>query len=141
MRSRIFSTLIISSLLTVGVFGFLGLGFVDHGGQHTCPISLISGGDCSSIGGVALAFHHVSGIQNLTQSMIGFSASSLVLSIFFVFALLVVSKLLQRSPVLQLSSHKVYYRTAGSNFIPKKQFLRWLAIHHKRDPYSYSMGV
>ncbi len=138
MRLRILTIFIISSLLTIGVLGFWGLGSINHSGQHSCPIFLMLGGYCpSSEGGVALAVHHVSGIQNLTQSIIILDASLLVLLVLLVFAtLLVVSKPPQGTSAPQLLSRQTRHRITESTLTPKKQFLRWLALHHKRDPHA-----
>lgn len=137
MWRRILPILIISSLLTIGVFGFLGLSSVDHGTQHTCPISLISDGDCSSIkGSLALAFHHISGIQNFTQSVISFDASVLILAFLLILASFVVSKLPQETRAPRILFRQISRGTAESTFIPERRFLRWLALHHKRDPHA-----
>lgn len=135
MQKKFFPLLIISSLLIMGVFGFLGLGSVDHNAQHNCPIPLMSGGDCPPVGNtMALASHHVSGLQYFTQSIISIDSSLLMLSTLLVFALLFFSKFSQETSLRQPLSHEAYQRIAESRFIPKKQFLRWLALRHKRDP-------
>lgn len=134
MRLRILPILLITSLLAVGILGFFGL---NHSGQHSCPISLLSGGDCPPIGGAfTLAFHHVSGLQSFTQSVVNLGTSPLILSTILIFAFLAFSKLLQKAPLLQLPSFQRHDRITGSRFLSKKQLIRWLALHHKRDPHA-----
>lgn len=135
MRTRILPILIISSLLIIGVFGFLGFGSIDHAAQHNCPISLMSGGVCPAASkALAFASHHVSGLQYFTQSIIGIDDFLLTLSALLAFVLLFFANLAQKASIPQSLSCEAYQRIAESRFIPKKQFLRWLALRHKRDP-------
>ncbi len=135
MRLKILPILIIPSLLIVGVFGFWGLGLIDHGGQHRCPISLISESNCSPAeGSIALALHHLSGLKNFTQSVVNTDTSLSVLSVLLLCALFVGSKPLRGTRVLRVLSRQIRRRVAESNRIPRKQFLRWLVLRHKRDP-------
>ncbi|HDY73120.1 MAG TPA: hypothetical protein ENH86_00930 [Candidatus Jorgensenbacteria bacterium] len=134
MRLRILPILLIFSLLTVGVLGFFGL---NHGGQHSCPISLLSGDNCPPIGGTfALVFHHMSGLQSFTQSIVNLDTSLLILYAILIFAFLSFSRFLQKATLLQPSSFQRYNRTTESRFLPKRQLMRWLALHHKRDPHA-----
>lgn len=137
MQTRILPILIILSLFSVGVFGFLGLGMMDHGGRSICPISLMSGGLCPSAGNtLAVASHHVSGLQYFTQSIIGIGGSLLVLFALLAFVLLFFSKLSQEASAQQYFLYEAYHKSIESHFIPGRKFLSWLALHHKRDPHA-----
>lgn len=135
MRLRILPIFIISSLLTVGLFGIFGISMTNNNGQHTCPISALSSDDCSpSNSPIAEAFHHISGLQNLAQGAINTNTSFLALSILLILAFSLLGTLISKTPSLQTSPTQRYRDITESHFPTKKQFLRWLALHQKRDP-------
>lgn len=137
MRLRALPILIISAILTIGILGIGGFGFINHGGQHVCPVPLMSGGECPPPGdGIALAVHYLSGMQNLFQSMVNPGVSVLALSILLAFAVLLISKPLHASPPLPPLFYRIRTASAESHCISKRQFLRWLALHCRRDPHS-----
>lgn len=143
MRLNMLPLFLILSLFAVGIFGFLGFGSMDHRGQHSCPISLLSGGDCPSAdSGAAFAFHHVLGVQYLSQFVINLEAFLLVFFVFSVFALLIFSKLLWNAELAPLAlSEQQYYNATNFCGTHKKRLLRWLALRYKRDPRALSMGA
>ncbi len=135
MRLRIIIILIVSSVLAIGALGLVEHNFVDHSRKSNCSVSLLSGADCTSIeGSLALAFHHVSGIQKLTQSTISPDVSLLLLVVLLILASVVVSKIWQEIPTIVPVYHQIYLWVIESSFIPKK-YLRWFAFRYKRDPH------
>lgn len=138
MQLRIIPTLLILVLGAIGVFGFWSLGSLNHGEHHVCPISMVSGGNCPPVNNtLALAIHHISGLQDFTQGIVSSN-----LSLFILFTLLLVTFLLVFiKPSDQILSHQPFsyqkYRRAEEfSFKSNRQFLRWLALHEKRDPYA-----
>jgi len=138
MKLGFVAMIIVVSLLAMGVFGFLGLAFMEHSELSSCPVSLLSGGDCPPAGGsMALAFHHISGLQNLTQFVVNLDTSLLALFTLLVFVFLIFPKFLQTTPQLQAISFKRYDGVIGFIVFLKKQLLRWLVLRHKRDPHIF----
>ncbi|MBI2024639.1 MAG: hypothetical protein HYT03_00920 [Candidatus Harrisonbacteria bacterium] len=124
MRSKLLSVLLISIILAVGIFGFLGL---DHFGRHACPISMIAGGGCLFIEDtLALITHHVSGLRQLTQSLV-------VLTL-LAFALLLFLKISQNSLLPRLVFYRKNNEVENSRFVSRAKLLRWLSFSYKAYP-------
>lgn len=136
MRSRIFPLFIIGSLLTIGLFGVLGINMTDDdNGQHSCPVSVLSSGDCSSsYSPLSEAFHHISALQNFAEGVVSTNTPSLILLVLLVFALAVFSVFPQKTPSLQISSYRRHHGIGESDNPQKNPFLHWLAIRYKRNP-------
>jgi hypothetical protein len=138
MQLKITPILMILSLLAVGVFGFLGLGYIDHASDHDCPISVILGGDCPPIGNaLTLATHHLSGLQHVTQSILTIDPILLTLLILLLVALfLIFTNLLKDISTKQNFAYKKHYENEDIKFKANNSLLCWLALHNKRDPHA-----
>ncbi len=138
MKFKILTITLTFALLTVSVFGFFIFGFIAHNGQHGCFVSSIPGNNCPSVGGsIAIAFHHISGIQNLILTIASSNSSSLLFVTFFIFIFFIILKFLQKTQNLQYFSNKTCGRILESIFIQKNQFLHWLSLSRKRDPHLF----
>jgi len=137
MKSAVIPIVVISSLLAVGILGFLGFGAMNHGIMHNCPIPLMVGVNCPSENdALASVFYHISGLQRFIQPMIYFRPSFLAsLLLLIIFSLLVFSKFSQKVFLLQPLSYQKCHNVAEHRFITRRQFLRWLSLHYKRDPH------
>ncbi len=137
MRLKIIPILIISSLLTIGLFGILGINMTDNNGQHSCPISMFSNDDCLlSSNSFFEVFHHISALQNFTQGMVNINNFSLMLQILLMFIFAIFSTFLRKTPFLQVSPRQNYRKIEELGYSPKKQFLRWIALRYKKDPHA-----
>ena len=137
MKFKILSVLIIS-VLVVGVFGFMALGTINHNGQHSCPVSSFSGGGCPPAeGNIMLALHHLSGIQKLVQAINIADASLLVFLFLLTIILLIFFKPLDKNIPSQVLSRKIFYKISEFNFVAVKQFIRWYSTLYKLDPLRY----
>jgi hypothetical protein len=135
MKIKTFTIVLILALLSVGFFIF---SFVGHNGQHGCFVSSIPGNNCPAIGGImAIAFHHIAGIQNLMLTVVSYGTFLLSLTVFFIFISFVVLKFLQKAQNLQYFSSKIYSKVLESIFIQKNQLLYWLSLSRKRDPHVF----
>ncbi len=134
MQLKILSICFVLVLLTIGVFGSFVLGSMDYTANHACPISVSSGNNCPILNSLSLAIHHLSGLQNLSQSTININFSAFILlGISAIFFLMEISSgQIQSSLPLSYQRHQEFL-----NFTikPKKKFLRWLAIFNKKDPH------
>jgi len=136
MSLKIVPILIITSLLAVGLFGIFGISMVNSSGQHSCPVSALSSNDCSPSNSPLIeTFHHISTLQNFAQGPINTNTFSSIL-ILLLLALTVFLTLFPKTPSLETSPQRGYYKTDQSEYSQKKQFLRWLALRQKRDPHA-----
>lgn len=136
MNSKFFSVFLIFAIIFVVVFGFLGMSFLDHNGLFACPFSMLGVSDCSSAtNALALASHHVSGLQSLTQLV--FNSGTTLLALSFL-SLMITFVIYFRLPKKNLNT--VFYQDfqliENSNFAPNGLFLKWLALHNKRDTHA-----
>lgn len=117
----------------VAVFGLLGLSFIGHHGHHTCPIAAISGNDCPSVNNVlALAVHHLSGLQNLTRAIITGAGPSAFFALMLVLFTLILMRLLGQISLPPLS-YQPHRKIEKPTFRPNWQFLYWLALRNKQN--------
>lgn len=137
MRSKTLPILIILGLLTIGLFGIFGINMADSNGQHSCPVSVLSSDDCSpSNSPFVEMFHHISTLQNFIQELINTNTFPSMLLILMIFVLIIFSGILAKRPSLEFSASRSYRNIEEFYYSQKKRFLRWLALHHKRDPYA-----
>lgn len=137
IRSKILPIFIVSSLLAIGLFGVLGINMTYNNGQHSCPISALSSDDCPpSYNPLSEAFHHISALQNFAQGLVNTSTFSSMLLILLMFVLAIFSGILAKRPSLEVSASQSYRNIEEFDYSQKKRFLRWLALHHKRDPHA-----
>lgn len=138
MKLGITSIILILILGAISTIGFLWLSPINHFGHHLCFVSMISGGDCPPAWNhLALLGHHLSGLQDFTKAIIGFDSGFLA---FFIF-LLLCSLVFIIKPVQQLFSGQRLFcqrwrRIEDLIYESRKQHLRWLTMHNKRDPRS-----
>lgn len=127
MTIKNLTAFIIFILLGINVLGFLTFSSINNCGQQGCAISLALENDCpdTAEGSAAFALHHISGVQNLTRSIIMLNVS------------LATPKLLSETSAPRFFRGRTENKTAESIFEPQKQFLRWLALRHKRDPRAF----
>lgn len=131
MRSKLVPTLLAISLVSVAVFGFLGMGIMDDAMAHTCPFSSLVSGDCALLESIAsLAAHHFAALQNLAQTMASFDIFVLVFLLLFLLALFPVCLFL--SKIASVAASVVRAREELVS-LQKIQLLCWLAYHNKRD--------
>lgn len=130
MKVKIIPILIIFILLTVGVFGS-----VNHTTQNNCLVSLMSGEECPPVGSsIIVMLQHFSGMNNFTNFIIVANSSLLLLSILL---FLVSSRLSQATFARHIFSYLAYHKIAEFPFIIlRKNFLRWLAVHYRRNPHT-----
>jgi hypothetical protein len=139
MHSKTVLIFFILALGFVSSLGFWSLGSVNHSGGHICPISMVSSGDCSSLNNsLALAMHHLSGLQSFVRAVVGFDTILLFLIIF----LLVISLsffIFIEYPAKIPSEKFLFFRKSRRIeeliFRLNKRFLRWLAFHNQQDSY------
>lgn len=137
IRSKIPPIFVVSSLLAVGLFGIFGINMFDSNGQHSCPVSVLSSDDCSPAhGSLSEAFHHISALQNFAQGLINSNTFSSMLLILLMFVLAIFSSILAKTPSLEVSASRSHRDIEEFDYSQKKRFLRWLALHYKRDPHA-----
>ncbi len=137
MRSGMVTFIIALSLLSVSLFGIFGLSMANYDSGHACPISALSNNDCSSSNGpLAEAFHHISGLQNFSQGALN-QNTSLILSVLLAIVLTLFGLAVLKTPPLQAVSFKRVRYDDITLHQTKRQFLRWLALHQKRDRDSF----
>lgn len=130
MLLRLFTILIISSLLAVGLFGMFGINMINY-----CPISALSNDNCSPTdSSLAEILHHISGLENFAEGAVDINVSFLMVSVLLIIAFSLFGLTISGILALQISSQG-RYRCDKTEFHPSnQQFLRWLALHEKRDP-------
>ncbi|OGI87709.1 hypothetical protein A2995_01365 [Candidatus Nomurabacteria bacterium RIFCSPLOWO2_01_FULL_33_24] len=124
------------SILMIIVFIVISIGFLTLGsmGHQACPISKIFGLSCPPLNDLlALANHHLSGLQSFTQATFN---SDIGLILFFSIFLSVAFLFLKTG---QLSKIKpplswVYLFIRRLNFSPNNKFIKWLSLHNKINP-------
>jgi len=72
------ATLILSFGLFV-LLGSLGFGIMAEGGMHACPISDMTGNDCSTNNEFSAVLNHISGLNSLLLLIVSFSIAVLFL--------------------------------------------------------------
>ena len=134
MRFSILAILITAGLISVSIFGFWAMSFVDHNAQHSCPITLISESDCPpGSSGIAIASHYAAWLQNLTRFTVNAGIASLIFALLLAFVYLRFSKLPPISSILRALSFQRYYSIFEPHFTPRESILFWLAFRNKRD--------
>jgi hypothetical protein len=135
---KVLPVVLVTAILSVGIFGFLSMGLMSHVGQPTCPISILSGGGCPPAdSSLALANHYISGLQYVSQAIV--STGVLLLLSFLILRILL---LVARSLILEKYRTRIsdtivrYYVDSESDFIQSIKLLRWIALHNKRDPHA-----
>ena len=126
-RKKTVSILITTALFAVGVFGFLWIDTGGHMMQYDCPIPLAFGGNCPIFGNaIAMTWHHIAGLQNVTLSTINLGVFSLLflstLLLFFPFLLLPSQRPPQASFYCAQNQYVEYY------YLLRQRFLRWLIL-------------
>lgn len=133
MNNRIKTTLfpIILIILIVGIFGLLGanLNNIMNMGHNNCLGIILQGNDCPVANFLALTGHHLSILQNLTQTTIPQSLN------FLAFILLVIFIFL-KSASLQLIFYllkKTWYKRPQLESISRQLYriIYWLSFHNK----------
>ena len=126
VQSKILSALLLLSILSVAIFGFLGMGVFGHELAHTCPFSSLVSGDCAILDSVAsLAAHHFAALQNLAQTMASFDILFLVFSLLFLFALFSLRPRLLK--LLISDACRISRNEEDLSLVQKLRLLRWLA--------------
>ncbi|GMQ95084.1 MAG: hypothetical protein BMS9Abin13_194 [Patescibacteria group bacterium] len=136
MNLRILPIFLTLILLTTGAFGLLGLSSAGHGGEGGCLISVLSGGNCPPAGdSLSSTLHHLSGLQYLTQSIVGAGSGLLAtLALMILSPLLsILIKSLHRAPSGQALSRQKHREVLNFSIRPERRFLRWLALRSKLD--------
>lgn len=131
MQRKALTIFLAISIISVAIFGFLGMGVVDGGMAHTCPFSSLVSGDCAVLESVAsLAAHHFTALKGLAWTMASLDILFLVFSLLFLFALFPI-----RAHFLKLFSSDIRpaSRKEEPSLIQKLRLLCWLAYHNKRD--------
>lgn len=135
MRSKI------PSFLIILIFGslLLGLSFIEHNGHDICPLAVMSGGNCPPTSNVlGLSIHHLSGLQDLTQGIIGFGISFLALSILLLVVLSFINKSSTQTSLFEEQCFYQKYTLTERLFSPINQFFFWAALCNKRDTHTLS---
>src|SRR3989344_8387499 len=128
MHRKILTILLATALISIAVFGFLGMGVFGHEMSHTCPFSSLVSGDCAILESVAsLAAHHFAALQNLAGEIASFDILFLVFSLIFLFALFPIRAYLLK---LSFSDVRSVSRNEEPSLIQKLRLLRWLAYHN-----------
>ena len=131
MHRKILTILLATALISIAVFGFLGMGVFGHELAHTCPFSSLVSGDCAILDSVAsLAAHHFAALQNLAGEIASFDILFLVFSLIFLFALFPIRAYLLK---LSFSDVRSVSRNEEPSLIQKLRLLRWLAYHNTSD--------
>ena len=127
---------LIIALLSVSVFGFLGMAMVGHEGSPSCLFATMGGELCAPIlSPAAVAGHHLDMLRWLSGALASFDIIALIFlfSLPFLFAVFVVPfsfpttfSTVQR---LFVSTNELFVREAQA-------LLEWLIYHSKRDQYA-----
>ena len=120
--------IIISSLLAVGIFGFLWIDNTDssHAMRPGCPIPLM-GGDCPIFSNaVGMVWHHIASLQNSILSTVNlYTVYLLFLNLVFLFFLFWRQS---APPLLSIHLYRTKHTYIEHYHLSKKEFLRWLIL-------------
>lgn len=130
MWFRIVSALVILSLLTIGIFGMWGMMANSHGAHSSCPISLLTLGNCPDAD-LAVYNNHLSVLSYFAQGSVSLNQLGLLAAL----ALLAIALLAFISADNNLLAFKCrVVRNYKLKSARRRQFLHWLAHTHNRLP-------
>ena len=131
LGSKTFSILILTSILFVAVFGFLGAGMTEHGGSHSCLFAFAGSEACAPLqSAIAITAHLLDMLERLSLALASFDIFALVFSFVFLLAIL----LFYDSHSRRITPQKFYQSFLFEpDTVWKNALLRWLAYHNKRD--------
>lgn len=134
MQGKIFTIFLAIALISVAVFGFLGMGVIGGEMAHTCPFSALLSSDCSLLETTAsLAAHHFTALQNLSWELASFDILSLVFSsLLFLLAFALFSARFIFNSVVLPAAIPVFVKKPRAS-ARQARVLRWLARHNKCD--------
>ena len=138
MLLRITSILLITSLASFGIFGYLAMSFADHGMGHQCLFETFIGKDCAYLNGfLGAGIHHISVLRQLLQFV---AASPLLFAVWALAILAGLSALGQVRLILIGSPSKQKRFSEKENiFRATEKFTRWIALLNKGgDPVLFS---
>lgn len=119
---RVAATLLLSGILAVAVFGFLGMNpTMDH--DAGCIASLVSVVACP-LEGLSSALYHMSAYSSFSQAVF---TSSLVLLALALLAFLAFAQRAAYVPI-PIRSRAALRARLASSFAPRHKFIRWLSL-------------
>ena len=145
MRKDIFVLTLIIAVGTISIFGALGFGSLHHQGNHYCPISSLSAGNCAARTDV-LSFlnHHISGVAFAAEAIFGYHLSLLL----FALSLLLILFAFPHNPAKHDDEklpaiRNIQYRRnlLTSVFYTQQLRRRWSVLCTMRYPFSDHTGA
>jgi hypothetical protein len=133
-KNKLFFIIVCVALISaIGVFSF---GMIGHTENGTCPISVFSNDECSFMDNTfAMASHHISGIQALSDGII---TSSLGIILMLLSVVLVLLFIKPANIIDNLISNFRYINIKYKTYPMFLCILKWIALHNKLDTYAYS---
>jgi hypothetical protein len=136
MNKRSVLFFFIAFIVLISTLGVFAVGFANHESHTTCPITVFSSDDCSSMSDtLSMVMHHISGIQSFTEG-IATSGLSIVLMILSVAVVSLYIKPVNFLSNLVLKSRYIYIKYTSHPIF--KRILKWLVLRNKMDIYSYA---
>ncbi len=124
-----FTLFLVVSFISIAVFGMLAVRHSadEHGG---CIAAFLNGTDCPLKNGLGFIAFHWGALKSFTTSLPMFAAL-LAFALFFL-RLRFLSDIGPPALFLQTSGRRAARGSFGQ--YAKKKFIRWLALHTRRDP-------
>jgi len=127
---------LIVCMVLISTFGVFAISMTDHNEHTTCPMSVFSDGGCSYLdNALAMAIHHISGIQTLTEATLAYGASIVLI----ILSALIITYFIKPADFIDnliTNFRYIYIRyTAHPVFA---RILKWIALRNKMDTYSYA---
>lgn len=106
-----------------------------HNGGHGCPVSLSPVGDCPPSSSILfLAAHHVSQLQNLTQTTAGWNLG-LLQGILIIVLFTGIHRVLKNNKNI---GSLVFQKPV---FVPVRKLFAWLILKNRRNPATVFSGA
>ncbi|MFH1769654.1 MAG: hypothetical protein ABH833_03235 [Parcubacteria group bacterium] len=150
MNRKLIIALIILALGSATLLGVFSLGLIDHSQAHSCPIAVMSGGDCPPAGDeAALVGHHISGIGVLTLAIPnGETVLQISVLTFSILILVLIGFRGEYNGVQEIASiggRKKYDFWKIKPNSQKENILYWIGLHNKKElpalKWAYAVGT
>jgi|GEM_PF-572413 hypothetical protein len=121
-------------LVLISTLGVFTIGAINHTEDGTCPIAM--GSDCSYMdNAIAMASHHISGIQALSE---GVTTSSLSIALILLSVAFVLLFIKPANFLDNLVTNFRYFYTRPTTYPVFLRILKWIALRNKLDTYAYA---
>lgn len=138
IKEKIIPTVIVILIISVlGFFAIWNISTMQYSQNHICPIAALSGNSCPPVSNsAAFAWHHISALQALTQSVVNLDWLLLVFPGLFLAVLLIITSERDIKTDNQKNFQAIYKLLHKSTPLPKRRFLSWLTLHNKLNPHA-----